>query len=395
MSSPLGITYRYRAQKTERGSFHGDLNELLESNQTEINSLVNKIKALKAEHHLDDYGVLRFCWDLINNIGINLGRNRVRFRQALHSKSWDNHSRLAVFTNVMQRLNRQVFLLDEESEAWVVIGVRDPNMFNSNKLKFQLSYGQEKWKISGLLWNGTDQIGDINYTGDATLIFDWQRLNQLQPLQLKVSEFPSCLMRKEVYSTLKLYGDSDKSIAYFHLPYLMRFLAFYPSLQFIEHCRLARLESRHMGLELDLGRLKNEISSEIELVNLLLRTLQARIQYQPGPLKGILNILNSNQGDCDQLSMLMVVFLLEIGFTGEHIIAVEWRSSGAGHLALAVRPIESNPEGVYFEVPNSGRYYALDMTYYLRDSDGQYLSKWGSMSEDLEREATIKRLSRI
>lgn len=377
--SLIGLPDKILIQQVDTGYWKGTLESLLLHNSRNLTKLTKAMDILKTRHQLDDYGILRVLVDLIDECVPKRSTVHRTFSQAIHHKEWSEDSRLLAIAAVLRNVGLYVIVTSQGNQVQLLLSVSDEyEMLNSNRQEYTLSTGL---RIKTVIWDGRLPIGQAAGLQNNQV---WQDtlLTELRSFSFRNRTLPLFIFDKSEWRHLSVY-QRQETLRYRYYPYLAEYLSYFPSFQFGHHVELAWQEARHMQFSHSLQALRKKISNEEELMNALCRTTQDQIQYVTGNLQSLHRIFGRGEGDCDQLSMMFATWMLEIGYSIQDIIGCYWADvgDGMGHVLLGIRiPIMNDDDLAAFTISNCGKYYCLDIVYYVRNCFGVLQSQVGKIS---------------
>lgn len=374
----LGIQVRIKTGKSRDGSWGGSLESLLERNKSEITIFYQSLKLFSDSQRLDDYGVFRVGWHILNNIGIKDGRKKVSFAQALRSKEWDKASKLMSFIALMNSYGLRVLPLEtNKREVLTLVDVGgEYDQFNSVRLELSGVGPSGAYRIRGVVWDGCNQIGKpATGLGLGNPIGSPMNYIKGRPCNFSRRKIPKLFSKGTFPGEIPFVGSSSTNISFKYSENLRTYLKLFPELNFGEMAFVGKQEIDELAVAASLKKIRSEIKDEKRFIDGLIRSIQSYTTYRAGPLRSPYEVLGSKMGDCDELSLLMASFLLASGYHRRQVFGLRWD----GHLALAIKPFSDSPiQGAKIVIPGYGKYYCVDMAYYIRGFSGPKTA-WGDL----------------
>lgn len=375
----IGLNQKFHISKTTQGSWTGSLPDLYEHNHDDLRVFSNAIAKLRQHYSLDDYGVFRVAWEIIQTQGIQYSHTHRTFTQALHHKNWSLASCLLTLVAALRNTGLRTYPLFEGNQVCLLFDVGEEyEMLNSMRMEYTWS-GQ--FAIRAISWNGKDQLGSSRISGTLpSIVFEQER--KLRPWRFRRRTIPEITRKKIENRSFELYKQ-NKAVRFQYFPHVQSYLQFFPSYDFGEQIELAWQEAKLMKFRDDLIRFQRQ-TDEKTFITTLCRSIQNHTTYKHGPLRSLHDIFSSKNGDCDQLSMLICSLLFECGYTEQDIIGCYWEGrTEIDHIFIGIRPKKANISGSsHFRIPKLGTYYCLDSTYYVRGHKGDLHSSWGNISSE-------------
>lgn len=375
----IGLQQKFIIKNTVQGSWSRSLRELYEYNHNDLRIFSNAIIKLQNHYKLDDYGVFRVAWEILQNQGIQYSDTHRTFAQALHHKNWSMASCLLALTASLRNIGYRTYPLFEGNEITILFDVaQEYDILNSTRIEYTWS---NPFAIRTISWNGQNRLGECNISGDLPDI-DIEQEKNLRPWSFRNRKIPSMTLAKNETEYIDLYHQ-NKKVAFQYFPYLHSYLRYFPSYTFGEHIELAIQEAKLMKFQEDLMKFQKQ-TDEKTFITVLCRSIQNHTKYKQGPLRSLHDIFSSKEGDCDQLSMLITALLFECGYNEQDIIGCYWDGgTEVDHIFIGIRPKSASITGAsHFNIPKLGTYYCLDSTYYVLGHKGDLHSSWGNISSE-------------
>ena len=362
--------------------------ELLAANEAQLQGLADQVRAVIAEHDLDDYAHFRIALEAIDSLPIQLGSGVHATAQALQHGQWSPSARMVALGALIRNLGFMAMPF-VTADNQVILGLRfeDPiEQMNSAARKNRLQTRQGgrapvTHDFYWLLFDGQSRIGVEANANPALPGGAWFE-GPTQGFRFVGRKLPSFTLQAAEPAELRLYGGKG-TLRYAHRPDALEYVKYAPSLRFEHHIPSAIQEVEALGMGGPLQELRAQIPDDHEFVTLLLRTLQAEFTFEVGALRSSLQILSDRRADCDQLSSILIGMLLLSGWSLPDIALLRWRGGGQlhGHVALGIRPLTGQPKNgaTAYNLGGRGSYVALDAAYVRQDTSGNVLTEWGDL----------------
>jgi hypothetical protein len=356
---------------------------VLRADLEELETSVAAWQTLAADLALDDYGVLRLVVAAVDDLPIlpDAASPLRSVSSALHVGTWNPASRILAVVAALRVWGFNAVVHDLGSGSFAAgfpIG-DDPRRYNSDLVTATVTVRRgggrpEMVKFTWLLWSGAGRLGDVKQGGNLVLPLPDVLSGPQRNFNLADRQLPTFTLQAPEVHEVPVYGV-DHRLAWYHHPPVADWLRLAPSMAFAEQLRHARQEAMVMDVGPSLRELAGRLD-EVSFVNAVLRTLQKEVRYEIGPLRSLHDILQSREGDCDQLSLLLLAWLSESGFSTSDFRTLTW----PGHLAVAVRSRTGAVPGESgYDVPGEGRFFPIDAAWYLTDDEGPATS-WGHLN---------------
>ena len=343
------------------------------------------LKQLGDTLHLDAYGRLMLIREAALRVPLQPGAVVRRFAAAIAAGGWSAHSRAFFVADQVARLGYAAIVVEAAGVPFVGLPADDPDL-NADTQSLDVERSLFGWsehvKRTFVLWSVDGRIGSSGLTHiDASPLTPPARLfaaKDARSFDFRKRSLPAPVLERSEPRTLR--WPDGRTFAYRVFPDAAAYLAHYPEHSFPVQARIEAPDLVRAGLGDALRTAAG--GDEDAFVSQLLRAVQANFTYQPGPLRSVTEILADGRGDCDQLSLLLALLLVEAGYPPASVAAVTWES--ADHLGLAVRSRSGNrprlPEARRFTLQGAD-YFVLDTTYYHR-RDSELITAWGEMNPD-------------
>jgi len=360
-----------------------DPRRVLLANEAQCAALAQALRAVADRHELGDYGRFRLAVHAVDSLPIELGGPQLTLAGALHHGGWSPDSRLLAVAALLRSLGYgAVPQRRPDGRLVLALPVGDPpEALNVNLVKAtaRLRRGKgapETIRLRWVLWDGEQRLGEPRQGGELVLPLPELVQGPSAPLHFRQRVIPTFTTRRPDPQAWPVHGHDDLVLTWNQHRDALDWLALMPALSFAHQVHHTLQELQATDLAPSLEPLIARMPDDRTLVDTLLRTVQAHITYQEGPLRDLFQILHDRTGDCDQLSLVMASLLCACGWTLADLRAFRW----PGHLALGVRPRDdSTPEGIHVQLGGQP-FYALDAACIHRT--GQSLtSQWGQLND--------------
>lgn len=360
--------------------------EIFLANLVELRPLANAATLLAHAHQLDDYATFRlavFACDLQAKPS-HAEPSRTAGASAKRG-AWNLQSRMLAIGALLRLMGYGALPQSRGREVLLMVPFEGtPKRYNANIRSttwtrtvngVPVSQHPFKW----LVWDGRQPLGLADGAGADKPLLGTDAIIEgpSRGFDFTRRMFPTFTLKDRTRRELPLF-ERRGALGYIARADTAKFVGYYPTLQFGEQARLASQELKAMAMGPNLVELARSTRSEVELMNILLRTLQAQFVYTEGPLRSLFQIFEDGRGDCDQLSLVMAAMLSILGYTGDDVIAMQWDD----HLCLAIKPRSNKaPDNaeMYIDVGGKGRFYPLEPTYYFRYND-RIATRWGQVN---------------
>jgi hypothetical protein len=379
---------------------HDRAKDTLLENSRELQDMRRWIEMSQGYFDFDDYGVFRVVEASIDGMGLKVIKgNPKRYRtvsQALSYGFWSENERLLAIAGALKAVGYSVALFEYTEDTLILgLGTQDPNLnVASVSLNWLItsSDGEAVVPVEWILWDGKGRIGRLDsFETEA-------EMDRLKRLYFEVPDGkyfsfmervqPAFTRRNETQINIPVMGTEDV-LSLRHFPDMADWFSLYPEFEFERQVQFVSQEREYLKMGPSIRRVLASSSSEEEAVNRILRTIQSHFVYEEGPLRTMSEVMESRRADCDQMAMLMLISLLEMGFKEDDVVSINWPK----HLALGIRAHDDGPDGGVV-VLETGRYHILDLTYYLYEGK-KLTSAWGKTSDKYGSSVTVGTLAAI
>jgi hypothetical protein len=390
----LGQEHYWPEYRRARKSPARDWVALARMAEEDARDIASALGEIADRENLDDYGLLMAVRAVARSIDLGNSEGPVRFHDAW-GKSWNEHSRAIFVAAVLNRLGYRAIALEKPDGAVVGLPVDDPGLnARTQTLSIERTFFFKRNSIDRtyLLWDIDGRLGaPAGRALETQLLSELSQIVERDPgklFQFDAYRVPERIPRTGKAATFRWPGG--RVLSYRTFPEVAEYLRLFPEHHFAARVPLEREEMRRSGLADGLARLAAE--DEEDFVTGLLQAVQGHFTYTLGPLRTAPEILNDQQGDCDQIALILALVLLESGYSVDALRAVFWED--ADHLGLALRPRNAPPKdggAAHYKI-NGKPYYVIDPTYYSRRND-ELVTRWGDMDpENRKRTTTIYQL---
>ena len=368
---------------------HQTLNALrvLEKNVEQLKDMNRWVDSSSERFDFDDYGVFRLVVSSIDGMDIVLKPSSDRefstLAQAIRRGWWSKNERILAIGGALRTLGYAVSLYSLPDNTLLLgLGTQDPDLnVASISVNWTIGSGNQEREVfvEWMLWDGFSRLGHFEMTEGQQTLDDLVHLESEPPTDRFFSFMerrnPSFTVRKKTSVEVPV-EDTRAGLRMTHYPNLARWYALYPEFDFARQVQFVKQERDLLRMGPSIRRIVSQSDGEEEAVNRILRAIQAHFTYQIGPLRSMSEVVDSRVAKCDQMAMMMLISLLEMGFEKDELVTLHWPQ----HLALGVRARGAEPEGHSVSLAN-GRFFVLDMTYYVYENK-RLVSRWGGLSDE-------------
>lgn len=382
----LGLDATFDAPAPAAEDPSTDLGALYAADREQLAELADQVAAVADQEGLRDYGRFRLAVLAVDSLGIRTedeaGHHTVAGGRA--AGAWSPSSRVLAVGAILRNQGYKVAPQDVDGAAILALPLaEDLKPYNCYVAKAKVSTPRRRggpvpkeYVFLWLLWDGAQRLGVPTRSGQVLVPLSDLTSAPDRGFALVDRVLPAFTLQNPEPRTFPIHGHEDRVLPWSQHPDARAWLAYYPSLHFQHQVRHAREELASTGIQEGLDGLLALGLPEKELVDTLLRSVQAHIDYQEGPLRDLYDILEDRTGDCDQMCLVMSSLLVAAGWSVEDLRSFQW----PGHLALGVRARgETGPAGVFVEVDGQ-RFHALDPAFINR-VDGALVSEWGQLND--------------
>lgn len=364
---------------------------LLDADRRALAPLARWVDRSAAAVGLDDYGRFRLVVSAIDALPVRLtevGGGRRTVSEAIDAGTWTSTDRLLAIGGGLRAVGFDVNVF-VNAQGHTLLGLRSADAdLNVNAVhhKWETLRGgrRSQVQVSWVLWDGVRPVGRLA-PGALRGVKAQDRAQPTgRPLHFGDRTVPGFALRRSREASMALAG-TGRTLRYTRQPDAASYLALFPELRFADQVGLARAELHQMGLDEAIRRATRDAPDEVALIDALIRTLQQAFVYEPGPVRSMHELAATGHGDCDQLSLMLAALLIEVGYGGDDVVAVQWDD----HLGLAVRARNGQgpPGGTGVDL-DGGRYHLVDVTHYAYEN-GRLASRWGRTSPEHGRRVEI------
>lgn len=393
----LGQPYRWKEPDRAPLGSKQDWPALIRHEEAAGRSIALALADIAKRYPLDDFGRLMLLRELALAVPLDPTAGPMAFHDAWH-RGWSATSR-AVFVAAQLNLQgvRAVVMLSG-GVPLVGLPVNEPNLnartesITAERRLFQISKAIER---KYALWDVVGRIGapgDISNDADLlTPLEELFRNDAGRPLDFRKRNVPEILWARKQTGIFQWPGG--KAVVYGIFPDVAAYVQRFPEHSFTAQLAIERYDMRRVALGAQLLNFAD--AGERVFVSQMLQAVQMNFVYKGGSLRSIHEILVSGEGDCDQLSLVLALLLLDVGYQPEALAAVMWQD--ADHLGLALRAQKDlgSMAGAAFYSFEGRPFYVLDPTFYHK-RETELISSWGEMNpENVKRKATLFRLSEV
>ena len=383
----FGLNIKFPRVMPSRGSEScSSLDDIFLVNLSELRPLADAVTLLAHAHQLDDYATFRLA---VFACDIQAKPSRSEPPRTIGASAkrgaWCLQSRMLAIGALLRLMGYGALPQSRGKEILLMVPFEGtPKRYNANirsttwtRTVNGVAVSQHPFRW--LVWDGQKPLGLANGESADKPLLDTDAIIEGPSRGFDFTQrmFPAFTLKDRTRRELPLF-ERGGSLTYIARTDTAKFVGYYPTLQFGEQARLASQELKAMALGPNLVELARSTRSEVELINILLRTLQAQFVYREGPLRSLFQIFEDQRGDCDQLSLVMAAMLSILGYTGDDVVAMQWDD----HLCLAIKPRSKKPPedaDMYIDVGGKGRFYPLEPTYYFRYND-RIATRWGQVN---------------
>jgi hypothetical protein len=389
--------------KGRRGEPHqgwDEPDEVLQENARQLTDIEPWISSSAERFNFDDYGKFRLMVSSMDGMGLELvsssGADPKPLDVLIELGSWTREERLLAIGGGLNAIGYEVSLFETQGGQLLLgLGTRDPDLnVESIDQRWTVRRGEQTQyvDVEWLLWDGVSRLGRLYDVGGSTALDGVRqhgaRVPTGQMFSFMKRSIPSFTMRGK--SRVKLpFTGGEGDLHMTRYPFLAEWWSLYPTFRFERQVQFVQQERTLLGMGSSVRRMLRNVGNQEQAVNVLLRTLQTHFKYVEGPLRPMVEVIESGEADCDQLAMLAVVALMEMGFEDEDLVSIRW----PGHLALGIHSSGAVPTGGSVSM-ESGRYVILDTTNYLYRK-GKLVSRWGAVADKYGSDVTVGSLAAI